>query len=275
MTGAPTDPMVPRPFRVVARRPEMEGVTTLELEPEQGGDFAFRPGQFNMLYAPGVGEVPISISGDPAEPSRLVHTIRSVGQVSHALASLQPGERLGVRGPFGTGWPLEEAAEGDLVMAAGGLGLAPLRPVLLAAARSRAGRAVLYYGTRNPDTLLFREELEQWQAAGIEVQVTVDSATPGWRGEVGVVTGLMCAEHFDAANATALLCGPEVMMRFSAQTLAGLGIAGERIHLSMERNMNCGVGLCGHCQLGPVLVCRDGPVFPLPRVAPLMQIREL
>jgi NAD(P)H-flavin reductase len=267
--------MLPRPFRVVGRHREMEGVTTLELESEQGEPFAFEPGQFNMLYALGVGEVPISISGDPEEPARLVHTIRSVGQVSHALAGLQPGDRLGVRGPFGTGWPLEEAGAGDLVLVAGGLGLAPLRPVLLAVVRRRRGRVVLYYGTRNPDTLLFRRELDRWHEAGIAVHLTVDSATSHWRGSVGVVTRLMRAEHFDPAAATALLCGPEVMMRFSAQSLVGLGLSEERIHLSLERNMNCGVGLCGHCQLGPLLVCRDGPVLPLPRVASLMRIREL
>ena len=277
MSRMPADPMLPRPCRVLERRREMEGVVTLVLEwsPQEWG--GFQPGQFNMLYAPGVGEVPISISSDPAEPDRLAHTIRSVGQVSHALTRLRPGDWLGVRGPLGNGWPLHEAAGADLVIAAGGLGLAPLRPVLLAAAGKQAGfgRVVLYYGTRNPDTVLYARELEAWRTAGIDVHVTVDSATPDWRGEVGVVTQLMSAEHFDAKNAVALLCGPEIMMHFSAQTLSGLGIPGERIHLSMERNMNCGVGLCGHCQFGPRLVCRDGPVFPLEQVAPLMKIREL
>ena len=277
MSSVPADPMLPRPVQVLERRREMEGVVTLVLEwspQEQGG---FQPGQFNMLYAPGVGEVPISISGDPAEPARLTHTIRSVGQVSHALTRLQPGDRLGVRGPFGTGWPLSDAAGSDLVIAAGGLGLAPLRPVLLAAAgnRSRFGRVVLYYGTRSPDTVLYAGELEAWRAAGIDVHVTVDRAAPGWKGEVGVVTQLMRAEHFDAGNAVALLCDPEIMMHFSAQTFSGLGIPQARIHLSMERNMNCGVGLCGHCQFGPRLVCRDGPVFSLEQVAPLMKIKEL
>lgn len=274
MTGRP-DPMVPRVLRVARRIEEIEGVVSLELETPEG--FAFEPGQFNMLYAFGVGEVPISISGDPARQDRLRHTVRAVGQVSHALTRLRPGMELGVRGPLGRGWPLGEAAGGDLVLAAGGLGLAPLRPVLeLAVAEPhRFRRVVLYYGTRNPATVLWQQEMESWRQAGIQVHVTVDSATPGWQGEVGVVTRLMQPGHFDPAAATALLCGPEVMMRFSAQTLHGLGIPAERIHLSMERNMNCGVGLCGHCQFGPRLVCRGGPVFPLPEVESLMQVRGL
>lgn len=269
------DPMVPRVLRVRECIEEMEGVVTLVLEAP--GDFAFEPGQFNMLYAFGAGEVPISISGDPAESGVVRHTVRSVGQVSHALTRLRPGMELGVRGPFGRGWPLERAEGGDLVLAAGGLGLAPLRPVLrqAMAQRSRFGRVVLYYGTRSPETLLYREELAQWQGADIEVQVTVDRATPGWQGHVGVVTDLMQPGHFDPGSALALLCGPEVMMRFSALRLQELGVATGCIHLSMERNMNCGVGLCGHCQFGPKLVCQDGPVFPLEEVEPLMKIREL
>jgi len=267
------DSMVPRVLRVRERIEEMEGVVTLVLEAP--GGFAFEPGQFNMLYAFGAGEVPISISGDPLEPGVVRHTVRSVGQVSHALASLQPGGWLGVRGPLGNGWPLEAAAGGDLVIAAGGLGLAPLRPVLMAAARAWAGRVVLYYGTRSPETLLYREEWARWQAADIEVQVTVDRAAPGWQGHVGVVTDLMQPGHFDPRSARAFLCGPEVMMRFSALRLRELGLAAGDIHLSMERNMNCGVGLCGHCQFGPRLVCRDGPVFPLEAVESLMKIREL
>ncbi len=269
------DSLVPRVLRVRERIEELEGVVTLVLEAP--GGFAFEPGQFNMLYAFGAGEVPISISGDPAEPGTVRHTIRSVGQVSHALTRLQPGMELGVRGPLGRGWPLEEAEGRDLVLAAGGLGLAPLRPVVLQAMaqRSRFGRVVLYCGTRSPETILYREELARWQAADIEVRVTVDRAAPGWQGRVGVVTDLMQPGHFDAGSALALLCGPEVMMRFSALRLQELGVAAENIHLSMERNMNCGVGLCGHCQFGPKLVCRDGPVFSLPEVEPLMRIREL
>jgi NAD(P)H-flavin reductase len=270
------DPMLPGVRRIVRRTEEMEGVVTLELASPEAG-FRFQPGQFNMLYAFGVGEVPISISGDPGRPESLCHTIRAVGQVSHALTALQPGMELGVRGPLGQGWPLEEARGKDLVLAAGGLGLAPLRPVLLRVMTEREHfrQVVLYYGSRSPETLLWREELATWRAAGIRVEVTVDRATPGWQGEVGVVTRLMQRGHFDPEQAVALLCGPEVMMRFSAQTLRSLGIPERHIHLSMERNMNCGVGLCGHCQFGPKLVCRDGPVFALPEVERLMQVRGL
>ena len=269
------DAMIPRMLRVAHRIEELEGVVTLELE--SAASFDFRPGQFNMLYAFGVGEIPISLSGDPASKTLIRHTVRAVGQVSHAIAQLGKGEQVGIRGPLGQGWPLELAEGKDLVLAAGGLGLAPLRPVLMTVLRERArfGRVVLYYGTRNPDTLLYAREMERWRQAGIDLKVTVDSATPDWKGEVGVVTRLMQASHFDADNAIALLCGPEVMMRLSAQTLNGLGVAEERIFVSMERNMNCGVGLCGHCQFGPRLVCRDGPVFPWREVASLMSIREL
>lgn len=271
------DAMTPRLFRVAERRQEVAGVVTLELEADGQQPFSWQPGQFNMLYAFGVGEVPISISGVSADGRRIVHTIRAVGQVTLALSGLRVGEEVGVRGPFGKGWPLSQAEGRDLVIAAGGLGLVPLRPVILKVLEQphRFGRVVLYYGTRNPDTILYQDELRRWAEAGIKVQITVDSATTRWRGEVGVVTRLMRGEHFDGESAFALLCGPEVMMRFSAQTLGCLGIAHDRIYLSMERNMQCGVGLCGHCQLGPRLVCRDGPVFSLDEVQPLMNVLEL
>lgn len=270
------DPMAPASWRVVRHRKDSHDTHTLELEPDQS--FAFEPGQFNMLSAFGVGEVPISISGDPAGDGPVVHTIRDVGAVTHALCGLSPGDTVGVRGPFGTHWPVEQAAGGDVVVVAGGIGLPPLRPAIyrVLAERDRFGRVALLYGARTPDDLLFTEELAGWRSRfDLDVRVTVDAATGGWRGNVGVVPDLIAKSEFDPANTTAMIVGPEIMMRFAIRALRAAGVPPERIALSMERNMQCAVAMCGHCQLGPFLVCRDGPVFAYRDVAPWFGIREL
>jgi NAD(P)H-flavin reductase len=272
------DPMVPRIARVRRRFRDAPQVFTLELEPEDGARSGFLPGQFNMLTVFGVGEVPISFSGDPASPRVLVHTVRAVGPVSAALGKLSPGEIAGVRGPFGLGWPMAEAEGHDVVIVAGGLGLAPLRPALyrLLAERSRYGQIVLLYGTRSPDDILFRRELEAWRRRlDIDIQVTVDHAVDGWHGNVGVVTALIPRAGFDPLHAIALVCGPEVMMRFSIAALRDSGIADNAIYLSMERNMKCAIGFCGHCQFGPVFVCRDGPVFRYDRIGAMLSMKEI
>jgi NAD(P)H-flavin reductase len=269
--------MVPRPYRI--RRVVGETHDTFTLELDAPGDAApFRPGQFNMLYVFGVGEVPISVSGDPGRPATVVHTTRVVGTVTHAMRRLRRGAALGVRGPFGAGWPLADAAGRDVVLIAGGIGLAPLRPVLyaIAARRDDFGRVLLLYGTRTPADVLFRRELQRWRHAHrIDVAVSVDRATRAWPGHVGVVTDFVARAAFDPARALALLCGPEIMMRFAAEALRRRGVADDRIHLSLERNMKCAVGICGHCQLGPTFVCKDGPVLPYPRVARLLALREI
>ena len=268
--------MLPRVARVVRRRRDGPDVWTLDLEAAASDGFA--PGQFNMLTAFGVGEVPISMSGDPAEPKRLVHTIRSVGAVSRALVRLRPGDPAGLRGPFGAGWPIAEMARHDVVIVAGGLGLAPLRPALyrLLAERDRYGRIVLLYGTRSPGDILFRRELEGWRRRlDIDIEVTVDHAGTDWHGDVGVVTTLIPRAAFDPPHAVALVCGPEVMMRFALAALRKAGLGDEAIHLSMERNMKCAIGFCGHCQFGPVFVCRDGPVFRLDRLKGLLSMKEI
>jgi NAD(P)H-flavin reductase len=273
-----TGPMTPRPFRVVKRRRDTVDTWTLELEPVSGPPLDFVPGQFTMLYAFGVGEVPISVSGDPAHTGVVTHTTREVGSVTRAMRRLRRGATLGVRGPYGTPWPLDRAVGRDLVLVAGGIGLAPLRPVLYAAAARRAefGNVVLLYGTRSPEDVLYRRELERWRAAhGVIVSVTVDHATRAWPGDVGVVTRLVARAPFDAASAVAFVCGPEIMMRFAADALRRRGLAEERVFLSLERNMKCAVGFCGHCQLGPTFVCKDGPVFPYPRVKRLLELREI
>jgi NAD(P)H-flavin reductase len=269
--------MTPVPYRVVARTAETHDTTTLELEPLDG-HVALAPGQFAMLYAFGVGEVPISTSGDPSRPGPLTHTIRDVGAVTGALAGSVPGDVIGVRGPFGRPWPLDEAEGGDLVVVAGGIGLAPLRPVVYhaLARRDAFGAVCLLVGARTPEELLFLRELEQWRSRfDLEVDVTVDAARGGWRGRVGVVTKLVPRAPFDPERATALVVGPEVMMSFSARALRDRGLPDDRIYVSLERNMRCGIGLCGHCQLGPALICRDGPVFRYDEVERLLKVREL
>jgi NAD(P)H-flavin reductase len=271
------DPMVPRIARVRGRRRDAPQVWTLDIEAEDALP-AFAPGQFNMLTVFGIGEAPISLSGDPAEPGRLVHTIRAVGPVSAALTRLGPGDVLGLRGPFGMGWPMAEAAGRDVVIVAGGLGAAPLRPALyrLLAERARYGKIALLYGARSPADILFRREIEAWRRRlDIDIAVTVDHAPSDWRGHVGVVTTLIARADFDPLHAIALVCGPEVMMRFAIAALGEAGLADDAIYLSMERNMKCAVVFCGHCQFGTVFICRDGPVFRYDRVRGLLAVKEI
>ncbi len=271
------EPMTPRPFRVRSNHDELEDTYTLELEPP-GGSFPFTPGQFTMLYAFGVGEVPISISGHPGRPEALVQTIRGVGAVTRALRNVAPGDIVGVRGPFGTSWPVDAAEGRDVVIAAGGIGLAPLRPAIyqVLADRDRFDRVVILYGARNPSELLFADELQDWRGRlDADVLVTVDNAGRDWHGSVGVVTKLIRRAPFDPHNAWAFVCGPEIMMRFTAQELVTRGVAPETITLSMERNMKCAIGFCGHCQYGPKFVCRDGPVFGYPELEPYLLVKEV
>jgi NAD(P)H-flavin reductase len=269
--------MVPVPFDVVQKRRDTVDTWTLTLEPRTGDPLAFAPGQFTMLSAGGAGEVPISISGDPADPQRLVHTVRAVGLATEAICRTEPGQSLGVRGPFGTSWPVERAEGADVVVAAGGIGLPPLRPAILhlLSHRERYGRLVLLYGGRSPDQLLSMEELAIWSERGLEVHVTVDSAGPEWIGHVGVVTRLIRRAELAGSQSVGMSCGPEVMMRFAVAELEDQGVAPERVYVSTERNMQCGIGHCGHCQLGPTLVCRDGPVYRWDQVKPWLAIREL
>lgn len=271
--------MVPRMVRVHKRTTDLPGTVTLELVPADGALLPrFRPGQFSMMYVLGVGEIPVSVSGDVSDPARIVQTVRSVGAVSDAVTRLQPGDVLGLRGPFGTAWPTEELDGQDVVVVAGGLGLAPLRPSLyhLVANRSRFGKVVLLYGTRSPADILYRKQLASWRRRlDIQLEVTVDHAGADWRGHVGVVTKLIPRLGIDTQHATALVCGPEVMMRFGAAALHDLGMPDQAIWLSLERNMKCAIGLCGHCQFAGLFVCKDGPVVRYDRVRQLIGLKEI
>jgi len=252
---------------------------TLALEPPQEADGTrFLPGQFSMLWRFGVGELPISISGDPAEHGRLTYTVRSVGQATNALIGETIGSGIGVRGPFGTGWPIEAARGRDVVLAGGGIGLAPLRPVIYHVLGNRKdyGRLVVLYGARSPRDLLYRKELASWaRQPDTQVLVTVDYGGISWHGHVGVVTTLFKYARLQPARSVAMICGPEIMMRFVTRELDAHGLKREDIYLSMERNMKCAVGFCGHCQYGPHFICKDGPVFPYASIQPLLEKYEL
>ncbi len=278
-TAATIDPMLPPPYSVRQVVKETADTFTLTLEAPNGASgHRFQPGQFSMLWVFGVGELPISISGDPANRVQLVYTVRSVGQATHALVSCAVGEGIGVRGPFGSGWPVEKAEGRDVLVIAGGIGLAPLRPVIYEVLHNREkyGRLVILYGARSPRDLLYRKELAAWaRQRETQVLVTVDYGGLSWRGHVGVVTTLFKYARLQPAGSLAFACGPEIMMRFVARDLENQGFAQENIYLSLERNMKCAVGFCGHCQFGPHFICKDGPIFPYDRMRPLLEKYEL
>ncbi len=271
--------MLPHTYQIRRVGRETHDTFTLELIPSgRNGMGRFSPGQFNMLYVFGVGEVPISISGDPQKEKSLTHTTRAVGTVTKAMYKLKKGDVVGVRGPYGSAWPIGQARGRDVVIVAGGIGLAPLRPAIyeLLREREKFGKIVILYGTRTPNDILYRKELEQWRSRfDLEVNITVDRAAAGWRGGVGVVTTLIPKASFDPSHAIAMVCGPELMMRFTVNELHKRGVALEYMYVSLERNMKCGIGLCGHCQYGPLFICKDGAVFPFAAIKNLFTRREL
>jgi len=272
------NPMAPEPYRILRTRRETYDTFTLELTPVKGPMMRFAPGQFNMLYVFGIGEVPISISGDPSNGEVLVHTVRAVGTVTNALKALKRNGVVGVRGPFGSHWPVEQAQGSDVVIVTGGIGLAPLRPALyhVLANRQEYGKVALLYGSRTPQDMLYPRELERWRGRfDLEVNATVDSAKGDWLGHVGVVTRLIPPAKFDPTETVALVCGPEVMMRFTVIELQKRGVPDDRIYISMERNMKCAIGHCGHCQFGPSFICKEGPVYNYAQIEPFFKIREV
>jgi NAD(P)H-flavin reductase len=260
---------------------ETRGVATYHFRFSRAEDalgYDCQPGQFNMLYVPGAGECAISASGRDVGQETWLHTIRAAGNVTRAIERLQVGETLGVRGPFGTAWPLDAARGQDIVLIAGGIGLAPLRPAIerIAASPADYGRVTLVHGARSPESLLFARDYAAWNAAGVRVETTVDRPARGWTGNIGVATLILDRLHpFDAPRATIWMCGPEVMMRYAARSALYRGVPPGRIYVSLERNMQCAVGLCGHCQLGPAFICKDGPVFRYDRVSPFLRVENL
>ena len=276
---SPDDPMLPVAYRVEKVTKETRDTFTLVTRRvDRAPRHAFEPGQFSMLYVCAVGELPISISGDTADKQNLTYTVRSVGQVTNQLVSLGVGDTLGVRGPFGVPWPVEEARGKDVVVVAGGIGLAPLRPVLYHILRRREeyGRLVLLYGARSPQDQLFRKELTQWsQAPESRVLTTVDYGGVNWHGHVGVVTTMFRYIRLRPERTIAMVCGPEIMMRFVARELETRGVERSQIRVSMERNMKCGCGFCGHCQYGPDFICKDGPVFSYDQIQSRMEAYEI
>jgi NAD(P)H-flavin reductase len=277
--GVVSDPMFPALFTIERVQHETNDTFTLDLVSADGdSDFRFAPGQFNMVYVFGTGEVPISICGDPGQTKTLIHTTRAVGSVTKAMWNLKKGDLVGIRGPFGSSWPVKEAEGLDLVIVAGGIGLPPLRPVIYHAFanREKYGKLVLLYGARTPADLLFVKELEKWRATqNIEIAITVDRSMGDWKGNVGVVTTLIPKASFDPQNSVAMIVGPEIMMRYTIMELSAKGIDNEHIYVSMERNMKCGVGLCGHCQFGPSFICKDGPVYRYDHIKDLLTKREI
>lgn len=269
--------MTPVAHRVVDVVHETRETVTLTLDPVSDAVAAPAAGQFTMLWAWGAGEVPISVSALAPE-GRLVHTIRDVAGVTKTLCASKRGDVLGVRGPYGRGWGVESARGHDLVIVAGGIGLAPLRPVVHAVLADRAafGRVSLVVGSRTEQELLFRAELDGWwHAHDIDVRTIVDRSSPGWSGSVGVVTGELVGLTLDPARTRAMVCGPEVMMRVVAQHLTDREVPASAIEVSVERNMQCAVKTCGHCQVGPFFACTDGPVLTWDVVGSLLTVREL
>ena len=271
--------MVPEEFLIDKIRKNTEDTFTMDLvRLTKKEPFKFLPGQFNMLYINGVGEIPISISGDPSITDYITHTTRVVGSVTRGMRRLKINQTIGVRGPFGRPWPIKEAVGNDVVLVAGGIGLAPLRPVIyhILKHRKKYGRVVILYGTRTPDDILYRQELEQWRGRfDMNVSVTVDRGDNSWHSHVGVVTKLIPNAPFDPLNTIAITCGPEVMMRYTAMSLIEMGLPMEHIYVSLERNMKCGVGLCGHCQYTDKFICKDGPVFTYDQIKNIFNKREI
>ncbi len=279
MIEASTSAMAPVPYRVHRVVDENRDSSTLQLRPVRNALSAPQPGEFMMMYAFGIGEIAISVSAVPtASDPTISHTVRSVGAVSRALRGSGPGTVIGMRGPFGTSWGLTDAVGRDLVIVAGGVGLAPLRPVVhsVLADRTAYGKVTVIAGARSRDDFLFATEIQQWTHDDtLDVHLTVDVPVQGWPGEVGLVTEPLRRLPLRPEQTTALLCGPEPMMRGAAIELIRKGLAARDIRVSLERNMQCGIGWCGHCQLGPLLLCRDGPVVGYDIAEPLLSVKEL
>lgn len=261
------DPHLPHVAVIDERTQESSNIFTLRLQYEDTGlqdAFEFAPGQFNMVTLFGVGEIPISIVNDPLDSHFFDHTIRVVGRVSEGMSRLQPGDRVGIRGPFGRGWPMERIKGQDVLLITGGLGCAPLVSVIRYLIRRREdyGHIHILQGVKHSNDLIWREQYDEWaKIRDVHIMLAADVASKGWSGQQGMVTELIDQISLRSQRTVVLLCGPELMMLAAVAALREQGIPDSQIWFSMERNMQCGIGQCGHCQVGPKFVCRDGPVF--------------
>jgi NAD(P)H-flavin reductase len=276
---AVTDPMVPETAVIEQIHYEAADIATYRLtftNPTVRENYRYLPGQFNMLHLPGLGEIAISISSDPDKPEILLHTIREAGNVTKAMARLKKGDIIGVRGPFGSSWPVDRAEGKDLIIVGGGIGLAPLRPAIYHAInhREKYGQVTILSGARSPADLLYPEEYDEWRKHDIEVLVTVDRADRNWQGNVGVVPMMFYNMRPKAQQTIVFTCGPEIMMRFVVYEALARRIPKESIFVSLERNMKCAIGFCGHCQFGPFYLCKEGPVLGYHRIEPFFGVEE-
>ncbi len=273
-------PDVPRPYRVASSQSETNDVVTLRVAPLYGALPAFRAAQFSMVGVAGVGEVPISISSRTDDHTAHAYTLRRAGVVTNALAGTTEGDVITVRGPFGVPWDLDRCRTRHALFVAGGIGLAPLRAAVAEVASLPPGdrpRISVLVGARDPANVLYGPWLASLIERGIDVRTTVDAVPDGvdWRGATGLVTDLIAPTIESAAQVEAYVCGPDVMMRATVAELDACGVPAHQVEVTLERNMQCANGWCGHCQLGPLLVCRDGPVVRADRLGDLLARREL
>jgi NAD(P)H-flavin reductase len=272
-----SSPHLPHPAKIVDRIQESGSIFTLRLrfsDPVQQQAYRFQPGQFNMVYMPGVGEVPISLSSDPEEKEYLAHTIRVAGRVTEGLSRLKRGDEIGLRGPYGRGWALESAEGRDVIIVTGGLGCAPVIAVIhyVLKRRERFRRLVILQGVKHSGDLIWRSSYERWaQAPDTQVLIAANATEALWPWHVGSPIDLVSQAAFDPARSVAMICGPEGMIVAAAKALAARGLAEADIHVSLERNMQCALGLCGHCQLGGHFLCKNGPIFTYPEVKFLLE----
>lgn len=272
------DPYLPIEAEIIECSHETSSIFTLHLsfiERHRHHLFAFHPGQFNMVYLYGVGEVAISIVSDPDEKHVISHTIRAIGRVTKALQKLKPGDRVGIRGPYGRGWPLHKVHGKDIVIVTGGLGCAPTVSIInyILARRSHFGNLKILQGVKHSDDFIFRKQYEIWQQAPYtEIHIAADQAGPKWPWSIGYVTDMIDILDLKPENTIAMMCGPEMMMHTAIHALNQKGISENDIYLSMERNMECGIGQCGHCQYGGLFVCKDGPIFAYPEIKALFNV---
>ncbi len=261
------------PATIVERAQEARDIFTYRLrlvDQAVRRAFQFAGGQFNMVYAFGVGEVAISIVSDPEDPELLVHTIRIVGRTTQAIGRLGPGDVLGIRGPYGRGWPLDKARGKDVVIITGGLGCAPVVGAIeyIFRRRDQYGAVKILHGVKAPHDLLYRERFDAWRRQpDTEVFLSSDQPAKSWQYHIGVVTELFEQVRITPGRTVVLMCGPEIMMRVGIPILVHRGISESSVYVSLERHMECGIGLCGHCQMGPYFLCKDGPVMRYDTIA--------